>query len=78
MAQKKIKCKVYYNTYEYGGGHWYLPYDRAEEIKRKFLSADPISKDSEGTFEFEVAYLDRIFDRRESDGLFWWDGHWCE
>ena len=78
MAQKKIKCAVYENTYDYGGGHWYLPYKNAEEIKRRFLSNDPISKNPVGTFEFEVSYLDAVFDLREHDGLFWWDGSWCE
>lgn len=78
MAHKKIRCKLFRNTYEYGGGHWYLPAKYAEEIKRRFLSNQPIAKESDGIFDFDVAYLDLAFSFMEEDGFFWWDGTWME
>lgn len=53
-----MKCAVYKSEEEWGGGHYFLPVEKHEEI-RNILREDgfKIAKKPMGIFEFELSFL---------------------
>jgi len=78
MAQEKIKCAVYKNEEEWGGGQYFLPAEHHEGI-RNILREEgfKVARTPIGIFEFERSFLDQVFGRQTEDNFIYWDNTWC-
>ena len=79
---KKIKCAVYLNEYEWGGGHYFLPFDNHKEIRMILRTnhSHQVAKKPIGVFEFEEDFLNTVFIKLETvtGDFIYWDNTWCE
>ena len=79
----KIKCAVYENYENYGGGCWYIPVEHHEEIFKKLKKErNKIHSEPIGIYEFELSYLNDVIHIgnaiKKITADTYWDGTWCE
>lgn len=76
-----IKCAVYKNNYEFGGGYWYIPVEVHQEISTVLLDnyyeyitpSEPF-----GIFDFDTDYLNTCYELKHWNCNEYWDGTWNE
>ena len=85
--QEKVKCAVYKNEEEWGGGHYFIPAKNYREIQMILRKEGfKIAKTPIGIFEFEKAFLDQVLGRNthifenmtnSKEDFIFWDNNWC-